>query len=56
MRTEPTAPAHWATRFLAWIRPTRVYLTDDGARVIAQRIATQFEDELETRRLRAVRA
>ncbi len=46
----------WADRFLAWIRPTRVYLTEDGASVLAARIATQFEDELETKKLKAVQA
>lgn len=52
----PAEPTTWATRFLAWIRPTRVYLTEDGASVLAQRIATQFEDELETRKLEAIQA
>ncbi|MEZ4340224.1 MAG: hypothetical protein R3B82_26680 [Sandaracinaceae bacterium] len=53
--TPPSEPTTLAARLLAWIRPTRVYLTEDGASVLAERIATQFEDELETRKLKAVR-
>ena len=43
-------------RVIRWFRPTRVYLTHDGPSFIASQIVHQFEDELETRRYKAIQA
>lgn len=42
------------TRLRHGLRPPRFYLTHDGPRYIAEHISHQFEDELDTRRYKAV--
>ena len=51
----PQPVSNAVTRFARWLRPTRVRLSPDGPRFLAERITTQFEDELDTRKLKAVR-
>ena len=42
-------------RLLRFLSPPRLYMTHDGPRYLAERISHQFEDELPTRKLKAVR-
>ena len=41
-------------RLLGFLRPPRVYMTADGPGYIAERLSHQFEDELDTRKLKAI--
>ena len=41
-------------RLLRLLRPTRLTLTPDGPSYLAERLSHQFEDELDTRKLKAL--
>jgi hypothetical protein len=40
---------------LRFLRPAQVQLTDDGPQYLAQQLSHQFGDELDTRKLKALR-
>lgn len=54
-RNPQKLPLHERLLRLAGLaRPPRVYLTHDGPQYLVDRISRQFEDELDTRKLKAI--
>ena len=42
-------------RVVRWLKPPRVYFTADTPAYLAEELQRQFEEDLDTRRLKAVR-
>jgi len=50
---DPRVP--FVQRVLRWLRPPRVYFTPDTPAYLAEELQRQFEEDLDTRRLKALR-